>query len=133
MKRQETNYRFYFWDYLWWQGEQWKRLRPKSRADGSTVVFLFIMALIIVPLMFLFYRLFPGAAIIQVIAWCLVILAGHSWVNRIYRRRGKAVLKHYAKRSFRPIVGITLYIIPLAIIIAWMLCFDRIWYVMSGG
>lgn len=89
--------------------------------DGSTVVFLFIMALIIVPLMFLFYRFFPGAVIIQVIAWCLVILAGHSRVNRIYRRRGKAVLKHYAKRSFRPIVGITLYIIPLAVIMAWML------------
>lgn len=65
---------------------------------------------------------FPGATIIQVIAWCLVILAGHSWVNRIYLRRGKAVMKHYAKRSFRPIVGITLYIIPLAVIIAWMLC-----------
>lgn len=122
-KRESNKQRFYLCDYLWWQCEQWKRLRPKSRTDGSTVVFLFIMALIIVPLMFLFYRLFPGAAIIHVIVWCIVILAGHSWVNRIYRRRGKAVLKHYAKRGFRPIVGITLYIIPLAMIIAWMLCY----------
>lgn len=51
----------------------------------------------------------------------LFILTGHSWVNSIYRRCGKAVLKHYAKRSFRPIVGITLYIIPLAVILA-------VWY-----
>lgn len=104
-------------------GRTMETVKAEEQTDGSTEVFLFIMALIIVPLIFLFYRLFPGAAMIQVIVWCLVILAGHSWVNRIYRRRGKAVLKHYAKRSFRPIVGITLYIIPLAVIIAWMLCY----------
>lgn len=120
MKRQKTECRFYLWDYLWWHGERWQQLRPASRADGSMAVFLFIMALIIVPLIFLFYSLFPEAAIIHVIAWCLVILAGHSWINRIYRRRGKAVLKHYAKRSFHPIAGIMLFIIPIAMIMAWM-------------
>lgn len=76
--------------------------------------------------MFLLHRLFPGAAIIQVIAWCLVILAGHSWINRIYRQRGKAVLKHYAKRSFHPIAGIMLFIIPIAMIMAWMWCFANL-------
>lgn len=124
MKRQEHKQRFYLWDYLWWQGEQWKRLRPKSRTDGSTVVFLFIMALIIVPLIFLFYRLFPGAAIIQVIVWCLVILAGHSWINRIYRRRGKAVLKHYAKRSFHEAFAVLLFLISTAIMFFLMYCYE---------
>lgn len=126
MKRQNTEYRFYLWDYLWWHGERWQQLRPTSRANGSMTVFLFIMALIIIPLMFLLHRLFPGAAIIQVIAWCLVILAGHTLVNRIYRRRGKAVLKHYAKRSFHPIAGVMLFIIPIAMIMAWMWCFANL-------
>lgn len=123
MKRQEHKQRFYLWDYLWWYGEQWQRSRPVSRVDGSTVLFGYILALIIVPLIFLFNRLFPGTAIIQVIAWCLVILAGHSWLNSIYRRRGKAVLKHYVKRNFHPISGITLFLLPIAMIMAWMWCF----------
>lgn len=122
-KRKTNIQRFYLWDYLWWQGEQWQRSRPVSRVDGSTVLFGYILALIIVPLIFLFNRLFPGTAIIQVITWCLVILAGHSWVERIYCRRGKAVLKHYAKRSFHPISGITLFLLPIALIMAWMWCF----------
>lgn len=39
--------------------------------------------------------------------------------TELYRRRGKAVLKHYAKRSFHPIAGIMLFIIPIAMIMAW--------------
>lgn len=46
--------RFYLWDYLWWQGEMIRIHydRPGQRIDGSMIVFLFIMALIIIPLMF---------------------------------------------------------------------------------
>lgn len=123
MKGQGHRQRFYLWDYLWWQGEQWQQLRPVSRVDGSMVVFGYILALLIVPLMFLFYRLFHAPAIIQVIVWCIVTVAGHSWVERIYCQRGKAVLKHYAKRSFHPIVGIILFLLPIALIMAWMWCF----------
>lgn len=115
--------RFHLWDYLWWQGERWQQLRPESRVDGSMVVFSYILALIIVPLIFLFYRLYHAPAIIQIIIWCPVTLVGHSLIERIYRRRGKAVLKHYAKRSFRPIVGIILFLLPIAMIMAWMLCY----------
>lgn len=111
-KRKTNNQRFFLWDYLWWTGEQWQRFRPVSRVDGSTVLFGYILAPIIVPLIFLFYRLFPGTAIIQVIAWCLVILAGHSLVERIYRRRVKAVLKHYAKRNFHEAIAV-LFVPPL--------------------
>lgn len=125
-KRKTNNQRFYLWDYLWWHGEQWQRSRPVSRVDGSTVLFGYILALLLVPLMFLFYRLFHASAIIQIVVWCPVVLAGHSWVERIYSRRRKAVLKHYAKRNFNPISGIILFLLPIAMIMAWMLCFDRI-------
>ena len=126
--RKSNEQRFYLWDYLWWQGEMIRLhlLRPQTRMDGCLVVFGWIMALIIVPLIFLSYRL-SHHAIILVIGWSIVIIAGFSRIERIYRRRGKAVQKHYYKRCFRPIVGIMLYIIPLAMIMAWMLCFDRIW------
>ena len=115
-KRKTNNQRFYLWDYLWWTGEQWQRSRPVSRVDGSTVLFGYILALIIVPLIFLCNRLFHASAIIQIIVWCPVVLAGHIFLERIYRRRGKAVLKHYSKRSFYPIIGILLFLIPFALI-----------------
>ena len=118
-KRKTNNQRFYLWDYLWWTGEQWQRFRPVSRVDGSTVLFGYILALIIVPLIFL---LLHTSAIIQIIVWCPVVLAGHIFLERIYRRRGKAVMKHYAKRSFHPIAGIILFLLPIALIMAWMWC-----------
>ena len=121
-KRKTNNQRFYLWDYLWWTGEQWQRFRPVSRVDGSTVLFGYILALIIVPLIFLCNRLFHASAIIQIIVWCPVVLAGHIFLERIYRRRGKTVLKHYAKRSFYPIIGILLFLIPIAIMFFLMYC-----------
>ncbi len=124
MKRQEHKQRFYLWDYLWWTGEQWQRSRPVSRVDGSTVLFGCILALIIVPLIFLCNRLFHASAIIQIIIWCPVVLAGHIFLERIYRRRGKAVLKHYAKRSFHPIAGIILFLLPIAIMFFLMYCYE---------
>lgn len=116
MKNREHNQRFYLWDYLWWQGEMIRLhlLRPQTRMNGCLIVFGYIMALIIVPLIFLSYRLFPHA-IIPVIGWSIVIIAGFSWIERIYRTRGKAVVKHYTKRSFYPIIGILLFLIPFAI------------------
>lgn len=119
-KRKTNNQRFYLWDYLWWTGEQWQRSRPVSRVDGSTVLFGYILALIIVPLIFLCNKLLHTSAIIHIIVWCPVVLAGHIFLERIYRRRGKAVLKHYAKRSFHPIIGIILFLLPIALILAWM-------------
>lgn len=95
--------------------------RPGQRIDGSMVVFLFIMALFIIPLMFVSVHLLPNTTI-QVIVWCIVTLAGFSWTDRIYRRRGKSVLKHYAKRSFYPITGFLFFLIPIAIIMA-MMCY----------
>lgn len=126
MKPQERKQRFYLWDYLWWTGEQWRRFRPVSRVDGSTVLFGYILALSIVPLIFLCNRLLHTSAIIQIIVWCPVVLAGHIFLERIYRRRGKAVLKYYAKRSFHPIAGIILFLLPIALIMAWMWCLNRI-------
>lgn len=112
----KCKYRFYLWDYLWWQGEMIRLhlLRPQTRMNGCLIAFGYIMALIIVPLIFLSYRLFPNA-IILVIGWSIIIIAGFSWIERIYRKRGKAVMKHYSKRSFYPIIGILLFLIPFAI------------------
>ena len=75
--RKSNEQRFYLWDYLWWQGEMIRLhlLRPQTRMDGCLVVFGWIMALIIVPLIFLSYRL-SHHAIILVIGWSIVIIAG---------------------------------------------------------
>lgn len=118
MKPRKHKQRFYLWDYLWWQGEMIRLhlLRPQTRMDGCMVLFGYIVALIIVPLMLLSLRLFSADTIpAQVIVCCLVLLVGFSRVERIYYRRGKAVMKHYSKRSFYPIVGILLFLIPFAI------------------
>ena len=122
-KRKTNNQRFYLWDYLWWQGEQWQRFRPVSRVDGSTVLLGYILALI-TPLIFLCNRLFHALAIIQIIIWCPVVLAGHIFLERIYRRRGKAVLKHYAKRSFHEAIAVLLFLLSTAIMFFLMYCYE---------
>lgn len=67
--------------------------------------------------MLLSLRLFSAdTKIAQLIIYCIVVLAGFSWVEWIYHRRGKTVMKHYSKRSFYPIIGILLFLIPFAII-----------------
>lgn len=123
-KRKTNNQRFYLWDYLWWTGEQWQRFRPVSRVDGSTVLFGYILALIIVLLIFLCNRLLHASAIIHIIVWCPVVLAGHILVGRIYRRRGKAVMKHYAKRSFHEAIAVLLFLLSTAIMFFLMYCYE---------
>ena len=115
----ERKQRFYLWDYLWWQGEMIRLhlLRPQTRMDGCMVLFGYITALIIAPLMLLSLRLFSADTIVaQVIVWCIVIFAVFSRIDWIYHRRGKTVMKHYSKRSFYPIIGILLFLIPFAVI-----------------
>ena len=57
MGKGKNKYRFYLWDYLWWLGEKWKQ-RRSERVDGSFLLYCYIMALIIMPLMFLSSWLF---------------------------------------------------------------------------
>lgn len=119
MKPQERKQRFYLWDYLWWQGEMIRihLLRPQTRMDGCLIVFGYITALIIEPLMLLSLRLFSAdTKIAQLIIYCIVVVVGFWWVEWIYHRRRKAVMKHYSKRSFYPIIGILLFLIPFAVI-----------------
>lgn len=96
--------------------------RPGQRINGSMIVFLFIMALIIIPLMFVSVHLLPNTTI-WLIVWLIVTLAGSSWTDRIYRRRGKTVMKHYSKHSFYPITGYLFFLLPIAIIMAMMCVF----------
>lgn len=62
MKPQERKQRFYLWDYLWWQGEMIRihLLRPQTRMGGCLILFGYIMALIIVPLLILSLRTFSA-------------------------------------------------------------------------
>lgn len=115
--------RFYIWDYLWWMGERWQQERRTSRMNGSMLQYCYIMVLIILPLMFLSFRIISDTAEVQFFVWIVITLAGHSWVGRIYRRRGKAVLKHYAKRSFHEVLAVQLFILPTAFMIfqMWLL------------
>lgn len=65
--------------------------------------------------MFLSFRIFSDIAMIQLFVWIVIALAGHSWIERIYRRRGKSVLKHYYKRSFYEAVAVLLFIFSTVI------------------
>ena len=120
--------RFYLWDYLWWQGEMIRihLLRPQTRMGGCLILFRYIMALIIVPLLILSLRLFSADTKIAQLIYCIVVLAGFSWVEWIYHRRGKTVMKHYSKRSFYPIIGILFFLIPFAIIFTMAYYFNML-------
>jgi len=124
MKRQEHKQRFYLWDYLWWYGERWKQVRRTSRMDGSFLLYGYIVSLIVLPLIFLSFRLLSDIAMILPFVWIVITLAGHSWVQRIYRRRGKTVLKHYAKRSFHEAIAVLLALLSTAIMFFLMYCYE---------
>lgn len=129
MKRQEHKQRFYLWDYLWWQGERLQQSRPQGRVNGSFLLYGYIVAPIILPLMcissWLFPDLFfPDNVMIHLIVWVVVVLTGYSWIEWIYRRRGKAVLKHYSKYSFHEAVAVILVILSTAILIFLMYCYE---------
>lgn len=124
MKRQEHKQRFYLWDYLWWHGERWEQVRRTSRMDGSFLLYGYIVSLIVLPLIFLSFRLLSDIAMILPFVWIVIALAGHSWVQRIYRRRGKAVLKHYAKRSFHEAIAVLLFLLSTAIMFFLMYCYE---------
>ncbi len=74
--------------------------------------------------MVLSFRIFSDIAMIQLFVWIAIALAGHSWVQRIYRRRGKAVLKHYYKRSFYEAVAVLLFILSTVIQCFLMYCYE---------
>ena len=126
----DGKYRFYLWDYLWWQGEKLQQSRPQGRVNGSFLLYGYILALIILPLMCLSSWLFPGwfstdNVMIHLIVWVVVVLTGYSWIEWIYRRRRNAVLKHYAKHSFHEAVAVILVILSTAILIFMMWLWDN--------
>lgn len=128
MKPQEHKQLFYLWDYIWWQGEMIKRHyhRPGRKIDGSFVLFLYITVLVIVPLIFLFGREFPDITfLVQSIVFCVITVAGYEWLVRIYRKRGKTVMKHNAKRNFNPVWAYFLSLFPFVILVMLVLCIFR--------
>lgn len=111
MKRQERKYRFYLWDYLWWAGE---RLHDyNARITGYDMVQMYII-FVYFPLMMLcgsihreycIYLL--GLFIVQSLTWLI-------WGEKIYSsNRRKAVMKHYATRTFSPGKGYFLFFLPV--------------------
>lgn len=112
MKRQETKYRFYLLDYLWWVGERLHDYHP--RITGYDMVQMYLMFFVYFPLMMLcgsihreycIYLL--GLFIIQALTWLI-------WGEKIYSsNRRKAVMKHYATRTFSPGKGYLLFLLPV--------------------
>ena len=121
MKPQEHKRRFYFWDYLWWMGEKWKRARGTSRIDGEMMLSIYIFGLLIFPMMIVTIRLLPDVLLwLSCIVFIAITFAVMSLVGRIYRRRGKAVMSHYAKRGFNEVLAVLLWLLAIAIICCMM-------------
>lgn len=125
MKRQEHKRRFYFWDYLWWMGEKWKQARRTSKVDGEMMLSIYIFALSIFPMMTVTIRLFPGVpSWLPCVVFIIITFAVMSLVSKIYRRRGKAVMSHYAKCGFNEVLVVLLWFLAIAIICFMMYFFS---------
>ena len=126
MKPQEHKRRFYFWDYLWWMGEKWKRARGTSRIDGEMMLSIYIFALLIFPMMIVTIRLLPDVLLwLSCVVFIVITFAVMSLVGRVYRRRGKAVMSHYAKRGFNEVLAVLLWFLAIAIICFMMYLLDK--------
>lgn len=125
MKRQEHKRRFYFWDYLWWMGEKWKQARRTSKVDGEMMLSIYIFAFSIFPMMTVTIRLFPGVpSWLPSVVFIIITFAVMSLVSKIYRRRGKAVMSHYAKCGFNEVLVVLLWFLAIAIICFMMYFFS---------
>lgn len=121
MKRQENKQRFYLWDYLWWMGEKWKQARRTGRVDGEMMLSIYIFALLIFPMMIVTIRLLPDVLLwLSCVVFIVITFAVMSLVGRVYRRRGKAVMSHYAKRGFNEVLAVLLWFLAIAIICCMM-------------
>ncbi len=104
-------YRFYPWEYLWWAGE---RLHDyNARITGYDMLQMYLLFFVYFPLVILcasihreycIYLL--GLLIVQILTWLI-------WGKKIYSsNRRKAVMKHYATRTFSPGKGYFLFFMP---------------------
>lgn len=112
MKRQKTNYRFYLWDYLWWAGE---RLHDyNSRITGYDMLQMYLLFFVYFPLVMLCGSIHREYCIYLLGLLIVQILAGLIWGEKIYSSsRRKAVIKHYAVRTFSPGKGYFLFFMPV--------------------
>lgn len=121
MKRQENKQRFYLWDYLWWMGEKLEQARRTGRVDGEMMLSIYIFALLIFPMMTVTIRLLPDVLLwLSCVVFIVITFAVMSLVGRVYRRRGKAVMSHYAKRGFNEVLAVLLWFLAIAIICCMM-------------
>lgn len=111
MKRQEKTYRFYIWDYLWWAGE---RLHDyHQRIAGIDMVQMYLTFFLFFPLVTLCAFTNRTLCIYLLALFIVQILVGMIWGEKIYStNRRKAVMKHYADRTFSPRKGYFLFLLP---------------------
>lgn len=112
MKRQERNYRFYLWDYLWWAGE---RLHDYNwRITGYDMLQMYLLFFVYFPLVMLCGSIHREYCIYLLGLLIVPILTAPLWVKKIYSpNRRKAVMKHYATtRTFSPGKGYFLFFLP---------------------
>lgn len=112
MKRQQTNYRFYLWDYLWWAGE---RLHDyNGRIYGYDMVQMYLIFFVYFPLMMLCGSIHREYCIYLLGLFIVQAFTGMIWGKKIYSpNRRKAVMKHYATRTFSPGKGYLLFFLPV--------------------
>lgn len=111
MKRQEHKQRFYLWDYLWWYGE---RLHDHhQRIAGIDMVQMYLTFFLFFPLVTLCASIDRTLCIYLLALFIVQILTGMTWGEKIYStNRRKAVMKHYADRTFSPGKGYFLFLLP---------------------
>lgn len=122
----QTKYRYYFFDYLYFKGETWGR--TKGRMSGFTLLFWYWLWLVVFPgNTLLCYNVVQQWSPLHLGYLCAMFLFICVFILVRYRRaRVQALMNHY-RRSRR--VGIVqvfiLYLLPFALffLIAWL--FDK--------
>lgn len=85
------------------------------------ILSIYIFALLIFPMMIVTIRLLPDVLLwLSCIVFIAITFAVMSLVGKIYRRRGKAVMSHYAKCGFNEVLAVLLWFLAIAIICCMM-------------
>ena len=84
--------------------------------DGDSVLMLYLLSVIFLPLESLGFCLFPQNNQTVLLGVIVGLFVSITIMHIIYRKRKKAVMAHYSNRRFNPRVGWIIAMLPIALI-----------------
>lgn len=130
---ENKKYKVYFFDYLWWLGEKAQEYyngQPR-RPDGESIVMMYIMFFLFLPILFLSHEIDSRLPEFIVIIFIPFIFLWMYWLQykiwNPYRR--KVIMNYYYRKKFSPFRAYFALFFPILIVLCPILIYN--WYAIK--